>query len=821
MKNSIGRIAILLLTVGLIYVCGNSWDTIPALGKLITPFHGYLQQVKGEEKARVGEFKFTGLSGEVLVKYDDRAVPHIFAENDRDLYFAQGFVVAKDRLWQMDFYTLAAAGRLSEVVGPAALELDRYHRRIGLAKTAEEIIDYINKSDSLSLSILEAYAEGVNAYISTLAPRDFPVEYKILGYSPEEWSPLKSILMLMNMRHDLSAGTDDFRMSNVLAQYGDEMTRNLFPDYPSIESPIIPSGTVWDFEPLGTPPVPKDSRAFADTDFVVPRGQEMSGPNPEIGSNNWAVRGTKTASGLPLLSNDPHLRLTLPSIWYQIQLHAPGVNVYGVALPGTPAVIIGFNKDIAWGVTNVGSDVLDFYKVRFKDESKQEYWHNGVWKPVDIRIEVFKQKGLPDLIDTVYFTHHGPVVYHEKNAGNRVDFPEGHAMRWVANESQCSDLLTFHYLNRAKNYTDYREALLKFTAPAQNFVFASNENDISITSNGKLPLKWEEQGKFVLDGTLASHDWQGWIPLTHNPTVKNPTRNFVSSANQFPTDRNYPYYLGWEFAPSSRALRINQQLDLMENATMESFRLLLHDNFNMDAQRVLPQLLETLAKNDSIRNLPEFQIINDWKYNNDAEEVAASIFEYWMPILRNAIWNDNFDLGVPSRIPSLARTYDLILNEPNSSWFDDIRTEDYIEDKFDVVSASFLKTLETLREKKGDNKNNNWQWASVKNTSIAHLVPNFVSFGRHDVWNGGGARIVNATSEGHGPSWRMIVQLDKQWPQALGIFPGGQSGNPGSPYYDNMIDKWAAGEMDTLLFLRNKEDGQDQVRSTITLTLKK
>src|SRR5690606_32906478 len=209
----------------------------------------------------------------------------------------------------------------------------------------------------------------------------------------------------------------------------------------------------------------------------------------------------------------------------------------------------------------------------------------------------------------------------------------------------------------------------------------------------------------------------------------------------------YPYYLGWEFAPSSRALRINQQLDLMENATMESFRLLLHDNFNMDAQRVLPQLLETLAKNDSIRNLPEFQIINDWKYNNDAEEVAASIFEYWMPILRNAIWNDNFDLGVPSRIPSLARTYDLILNEPNSSWFDDIRTEDYIEDKFDVVSASFLKTLETLREKKGDNKNNNWQWASVKNTSIAHLVPNFVSFGRHDVWNGGGARIVNATSE--------------------------------------------------------------------------
>lgn len=816
MKNLVGGLGALLLTVSLIYVLGTPWGSIPALGKLLNPFHGYLQQVEGDGEApREGQLSLRGLSADVLIHYDDNAVPHIFAENDQDLYFAQGYVVAQDRLWQMDFYTRAAAGRLSEVVGPAALELDRYHRRIGLAKTASEIIEYLEQSDSLSMAILEAYAGGVNAYISSLSTRELPLEYKILSYEPEEWSPLKSILMLMNMRHDLSGRTDDFRMSNVLAHYGDALTQSFFPDYPSIESPIIPSGTVWDFEPVPIPSIPQDGDTSSARTILDPGQPEMEGPRPEIGSNNWAIAGSRTASGMPLLSNDPHLSLSLPSIWYQIQLHTPEVNVFGVALPGTPAVIIGFNKDIAWGVTNVGSDVMDFYNIQFKDNSRQEYWYDGAWKPVSMRLEVFKQKGMPDLVDTIYFTHHGPVVYHE--ADGREDFPQGHAMRWAANESQSTDLLTFHYLNRAKNYEDYRHALTKFTAPAQNFVFASNENDIAITSNGKLPLKWEGQGKFLLDGSRADHDWQGWIPFEHNPTVKNPLRGYVSSANQFPAGPDYPYYLGWEFAPASRALRINEALEQMDQATMESFRILLHDNFNMDAQLILPNLLQTLAVDDSISRLEEYKSLEKWAYNNDPEEVAASIFEYWMPHLRHAVWNDDFELGAAARTPSLARTYDLILYEPESSWYDDRRTVDLVESKFDVVRSSFLKTLADLRKRNGENTGDHWHWDVVKDTRIAHLVPNFVSFGRYGVRNGGGARIVNATTESHGPSWRMIVQLDKDWPQALGIFPGGQSGNPGSPYYDNMIDKWAEGAMDSLLFLRDRKEKNAQIRSSLKL----
>src|SRR5690606_28918795 len=223
-------------------------------------------------------------------------------------------------------------------------------------------------------------------------------------------------------------------------------------------------------------------------------------------------------------------QLTLPSIWYQMQLSSPGVNVYGVALPGTPAVIIGFNKDVAWGVTNVASDVMDFYRIRFRDSTLAEYWHDGQWKPTIKHTEIFRLKGGEAVHDTLYYTHHGPVVYHKPTETTYISrAPVGYAMRWVTNETDGADVLTFHYLNRAKDYNDYRAALAYFTAPAQNFVFSSNGGDIAITSNGKLPLKWKGQGKYLLDGTLAAHDWQGWIPREQNPGVKNPARGFVSS----------------------------------------------------------------------------------------------------------------------------------------------------------------------------------------------------------------------------------------------------------------------------------------------------
>lgn len=802
-----------ILTIILIVFLSNSWSTLPPLGKLFSPFTGFLQNASNKHFERDTAFDIPGLQEPVHIKYDDNGVPHIFAQNDHDLYLAQGYVVARDRLWQMEFYTLVAAGRLTEVVGSTALEFDRYNRRIGMARAAHELVDSLAR-DSVSTIMLNAYAQGVNAYIASLDSRSIPIEYKILDYKPERWSPYKSILMLMNLRNTLNGGSHDYRLSNVVAKYGMGVVDELFPSYPSVESPIIPEGTPWGFRPVPVPHVPDTVMAPIDQALAM---LDVPEPKPQIGSNNWAVGGRKSATGLPILANDPHLQLTLPSIWYQVQLTTPDVNVYGVTMPGSPAVVVGFNKDIAWGVTNVGSDVMDFYKITFRDESRSQYLHDGEWKDLVMHVDTFAIKGKKAMLDTVYYTHHGPIVYNEFRETNfSKNVPAGYAMRWISHETDGSEILAFHYLNRAGNYDDYREAIRHFKAPAQNFIFASNENDIAITSNGKLPLKWKGQGRFVLDGALASHDWQGWIPFEHNPTARNPTRGFVSSANQFPADTTYPYYLDWRFAHPSRAIRINERLEAMQRATADSLRMLLNDNFNVDARRILPILLTSLQAVDSIRNMPEFRIIADWNLRNNADEIGATIFEVWGSNLHRAIWQDDFPREEYLVSPSMDRTMALLEKNFDSPWFDD-STTDGIETADDIIRTSFVSTIMSLRERYGEVEQSTWNWAQVKATRISHLVPAFTSFGRSDIINGGGDNMVNATSATHGPSWRMVVQLDKNWPKAYGLYPGGQSGNPSSRHYDNMIDSWSRGELNELLFLKDENDNSSFLNYIITL----
>lgn len=803
----------LLVLVGLMFFLHVSVPGIPPLGRLFNPFEGFWQNTE-RGVAADKEFTIEGLKGEVIVKYDDTGVPHIFAENDEDLYFAQGYVIARDRLWQMEFYTLNAAGRLTEAVGPLALEYDRYNRRLGMAYAAHEIAENIEK-DKLSSSILDPYVAGVNARIKELSYKDLPIEYKILGYTPEDWSVEKTVLMLMNMRQVLNGRADDYRISNIVKKYGLNITQDLFPDYPEVESPIIPSGTAWNFSPVPVPPVPSSIMAPGG-DGTTALNIERS--NPNIGSNNWAVSGEKSATGLPILANDPHLTLSLPSIWYQMQLHSPNVNVYGVALPGSPCIVIGFNKDIAWGVTNVGSDVMDFYQIKFKDASRSEYWHDGKWKPVTKRIEKFKLKGGVTMVDTLLSTHHGPIVYNaneEKNFGKNT--PAGHAMRWIALETEGSDILAFYHLNKAKNYDDYRKALSYYVAPAQNFIFASNGNDIAITPNGKLPLKWKGQGKYILDGTLASHDWQGWIPMEQNPHVKNPPRGFVSSANQFSTDPTYPYYMGWKYASTFRGSRINDRLEAMKNATVDSLRMLQNDNFNLAAQRILPDLLPILNANATTKTNPALKFLNTWNYQNDATSVGATIFENWFENLKTAVWEDEFSEEDYMMYPTEDRLFTMIKKQPTAKWFDDITTKDKVETMADIVTRSFTATIDTLSAKKGPINPETWAWYLDKSTDIKHLVPQLTSFGRMDVKNGGGSRIVNATTNRTGPSWRMVVQLDKTWPKAYGLYPGGQSGSAGSKHYDDMIDTWANGELNELLFLKDVNEKSDRLKNTVKL----
>jgi penicillin G amidase len=804
----------LAITIGLVYFLHNSWGVLPPLGRLFSPFEGFWQNAEKDVEATNNELALEGLKGIVTVKYDDNRVPHIFAENDDDLYMAQGYIIARDRLWQMEFYTLAASGRLTEAVGPTALEYDRYNRRLGMANAAKEIIKKL-ESDPLSMQVLTSYSAGVNAFIQEASYKKLPIEYKILNYQPEAWSPYKTVLMLMNMRNVLNGGSDDYRITNIVSKYGLEAVKDLFPDYPSIESPIIPSGTAWK-TPVKVPTPPTE--IMASTEQIA---MNIPEPRPQIGSNNWAVGGEKSATGLPILANDPHLTLSLPSIWYQMQLHSPNVNVYGVALPGAPGITIGFNKDIAWGVTNVGSDVMDFYNIKFKDQTKSEYWYEGAWKPIKKLVEIHKIKGMPDVVDTLLYTHHGPIIYSVASDANfNKNVPIGHAMRWVGHESDGSDMLAFYYLNRAKNYDDYRKALTYYTAPAQNFIFASNQNDIAITPNGKLPLKWKGQGKYILDGSKASHDWQGWIPKDQNPYVKNPPRGFVSSANQFSTDPTYPYYLGWKFAPAYRGIRINERLDAMKQATIDSLRMLQNDNFNVAARMILPELLKTLSTDATISKLPTYQALASWNMQNDANSAATSIFEAMLQNVGRFIWDDEFPIEKGMMHPTEDRTFQLIKSTPTSKWYDDITTKDKVETLADAIKKSFTAATDTLTVHNGSFNPETWAWNKVKSTDIKHLVPAFASFSRMDIVNGGGKGIVNATTERTGPSWRMVVQLDKGWPKGYGLYPGGQSGNPGSKYYDNMIDKWAAGELNELLFLKDANETSEKIKSTLQLKKK-
>jgi penicillin G amidase len=810
----------LALAVGLCYVFNRGWGSVPAVGKFLSPFEGFW--VNGEAPIPEGMTKtetalnIPGLQDEVTIEYDELGVPHIFANNNHDLYMAQGYVTAKDRLWQMEFQTHFAAGRLTEIVGAKALEQDRYQRRMGSVFGAEHSLEGM-VSDPEGRVAIEAYSDGVNAYIANLAPKDFPVEYKLLGYAPEKWSPIKSALFLKNMSFVLASGTDDLRMSNILRKYGKKDAEDLFPNYPFVESPIIPVGTPRDFTPLALPKSPADFMGTGSANASVEREKG-------IGSNNWAVSGGKSATGLPILANDPHLTLSLPSIWYQVQLTSPDVNVYGSTMPGTPNVIIGFNKDIAWGVTNVGADVVDWYEVKFKDATKKEYWHAGQWKKITQRIETYTVKNGVEVKDTVLYTHHGPVVYLDNEKPFRKNIPVGHALRWIAHD-KSQELTTFYQLNRAKNYDDYVKALSFYTAPAQNFIFASNQNDIAIWVNGKFPLKARQQGKYILDGTDPAADWNAFIPHFHNPHVKNPAREFVSSANQSSTDPSYPYYINWEFAPSERGRRINERLEKMPRgkATVDSLRMLQNDNFNFKAYDLLPTML-SFVKSPSVVQLPAVKALESWNRVNNPDEIAPTIFKVWSDFLYEAIWKDEFgyDENIPMKYPTSDRTLMLMKKDPKSKWFDDVSTKDKVETIEELASRTLTAAMDSLTIWRKFPMGPTWAWSEHKSTDIRHLLDlngtALKSLSTNDVKIGGGGSVVNATTERTGPSWRMVVQLGKDnSTKGYGVYPGGQSGNPGSPHYDDMIETWRKGELNELLFLKSKDEASPRVKKVLKL----
>jgi penicillin amidase len=605
----------------------------------------------------------------------------------------------------------------------------------------------------------------------------------------------------------LAGYDDDLEYTNALRLLGKENFDLLFPDYFDITDPVIPKKTDWSFIDVPQTPLP-ESQIVLDT-----ISETISKPNPDNGSNNWAISGAKSTTGNPILANDPHLGLNLPSIWFVMQLSTPNHNAFGATIPGALSVISGFNQYIAWGETNATRDLIDWYKIEF-NEDRTKYKYDGEWKAVSIRVEDIKIRGKENYKDTVIYTHHGPVVY-DKNFMSE-NKRSGYAMKWIGHEGG-NNQKTFIELNKAKNYDDYVKALQYWNAPAQNFVFASTEGNIALWIQGKFPNKWEGQGKFLMDGSNPENDWQSYIPQQFNAHTKNPERGFVSSANQHPVDENYPYYVFNDGYETYRNRVINDFFNSKEKFSVDDFKNLHNNNYNLKASEIVPYMLANMdASSLSEEEKVIYNEIKAWKFNNDIDEVGPSIFRQWYGKLYNLVW-DEFDVeDTALDAPFTYQTIYLLKNHGNHELMDIVETKDKTETAKDLFLIAFKEAaarLEEIKKERGD-----YKWANYKATYAGHLLQALPAFSRFDIPIGGDRNIVNATSENHGPSWRMIVEMTSP-PTAMGIYPGGQSGNPGSKYYDNFIDDWAAGKYHQLNFLQSNK-ANNSIIGTQTLTPK-
>ncbi|MCB9186572.1 MAG: penicillin acylase family protein [Flavobacteriales bacterium] len=803
--------SVVLLSIVLL---GNSrLGMMPPVMKFVDPFHGFWQNATFSNTLETIQINGTDSDAEVIL--DERGVPHVFATNEHDLYYLQGYMTAKDRLWQMEFQTHAAAGRLSEVIGDKAISFDLEQRRIGMTYAADQALELIAQ-DSISMLILKAYCDGVNQFISSLDESSLPLEYKLLDYKPEPWTIYKSCLLLKYMAKMLTGTENDRANTEAMKLLGPELFWKLYPDQTYLVDPIVP-GFLLDTASLAENEVQAfEGSATYSTSYVQPHF---------VGSNNWAVSGTRTESGNAILCNDPHLRLSLPSIWYEIQLNAPGINCYGVSLPGSPGVTIGFNERVAWGVTNAGRDVKDYYSIDLKGDF---YQIGDSTYTVEPRVESIKVRGGQTIIDTVLYTVYGPIAHVSEEGNDRL------ALRWLAHDPS-NELKTFYELNRASNFDDYSNALEQYNCPGQNFVYADVDNNIAIWQQGKFRIKPKGYGKFILNGSDAENLQEQFIPKAQNPHMLNPARGFVSSANQAAVDSTYPYYVSGVYE-EFRNRTINRFLRNDSSITIEDMRDLQLSNYNLLAEEALPLLLELLDTSSFQYKEYETLALNElleWNYRNDKGLIAPTVFEIWWDEFNNLLWDEfnqqhwdqdlyyqysweQLALNGKAKIDMRDERYvypmnkiaiDLLKNHPENIMFDHHSTNDRIEIAKDIVYDSFywtaMKFGEIIKYKFSAP-----HWGRYQGTRVQHLL-RIDALSSDKLFVGGSEHAPNATTATHGPSWRMIVELDKDGPIAYGVLPGGQSGNAGSDKFIYSLNNWVNGEYHRLHFIKNSSETQD------------
>ena len=736
-----------------------------------------------------GEMVVSVLDGGATVTRDEIGVPHIEAETDADLYRAQGFVQAQDRLFQMDLSRRQASGRLAEVVGAAAVDRDKFFRVFSLRDAAEKSWSGYEPE---AQQVLEWYAEGVNAFIEQAKADDkLSYEFALLGYEPEPWTPVDSLTIGKFMAYDLGGHWSSLAIRHwALNEFPEDKAKEIFIKYPEDAPSIIAANKKQPVQVAGQ----------FDASVIPPEFN---------GSNNWVVSGDKTASGLPLLADDPHLGLSTPSIWYQMHLKSPEQNVSGVIFAGIPGIILGHNEKIAWGVTNVGPDVQDLYIETPNPEDPTQFLYDGEWEQAEIRNEPINVKDGETVDFEVAVTRHGPIIsdvlYKDENPN------ASFSLQWTAHEPtlELQAVLSF---NKASNWEEFETALEDFQAPAQNFVFASVDGTIAYKANGRIPIRKQGDGQLPVPGDSSAYGWEGYVPFDELPTAVNPESGFIATANNEVVDGSYAYHITDFWAQPYRYERIAEVLESKDDLTKEDMMALQMDQKNLYAAEFLDDMMAGVQqRTDEHDEL--FKLMAEWDQVDSKGAAAPLVFHKWMKQLPVTMLAEEFPEDVFSLLAGKNHITDQMMRDAFSgnegAWVSEYGgAGKWLEDSLETA-------LGEIKEEFGKDSGD-WQWGDNHKLTFPHPLagasPVFASFLNPDPVPIGGSNITvqAAGFDGdgnvdHGASWRFVADLS-DLSSAYHIVGPGLSGHMKSDFFHNQVDDWAEGNFHET-FLEGEVEG--------------
>lgn len=808
--------------------------------------------VLAQKPVHDGELQVAGLLDRVEILRDEWGVPHIYASNTHDLIFAQGFTQATDRWWQMEFYRHIGSGAIQELTGfnEGLMGTDRYLRSLGLRDVAQRELDEVYDEESKAL--LQAFADGVNAYILTRPPAELATEYNLLRVAGvtltvEPWTPIDSIIWGKMMAFNL-AGNSDYE--ELLTQLYGALDKDLVDSwnipYPYGEMPTI----IWEEEL----PVSAQATAYQSAPEVgivglnvdidgeaIARQLVWLNADIGIGSNNWVVSGALTESGLPLMANDMHLGIQMPSIWYEIGLHCAPISddcpydANGFALSPTPFIVAGHNANISWALTNVGPDTQDLYQIRVNPENELQYEWDGEWRDMTVKDEVFNFGDGSDPISyRVRMTHLGPIM-NDRLDGFNNETPV--AMRWTALEPGAV-FMAFLRLNKASNWEEFRDALSHWDSPSQNVIYADLNNNIGYQVPGKIPIRAAgHSGLLPVPGWTSEYEWLGYYPFDSLPRVYNPERGYIATANQavvpmsfyeqtaqeladvFGADANYLISYHWDYGYRGR--RINELIESLAPHNATTFATIHGDNLDGSALDIMPVIAE-ITFPDELVEMRDWLL--EWDYQMHMDSPQAALWAYFWVRLMDNLYNDEFapanymvDGNQNNRIVTTR-----LMSDPQNAWWDDVDTADVVETRDEIVIKSFGEAIEAISARLGEDPTA-WKWGDLHTTTfvsnplgLSGIAPIEKQVNRGPVPTSGSGVAVNATGWGAypdadfatyaGPSERVIYDFSN-WDNSQSIHTTGQSGHPNSPNYDDMIDPWRMIEYRTMVFTREAVEG--------------